>query len=76
MKIIKGNYFKDWKEQVECKHCHSILEIEESDIKYNYYSSDYYDSESISVKCQICKSDIYVKEKIPFVVLTRLRGKK
>lgn len=62
MKIISQPQFSDWKHQVNCSRCTSVLEIVAKDIKHFLSPSDrhYGDDSYYGVDCPICHNFIYV----------------
>lgn len=68
MKVIKSTQLpKDWKQEVECLVCHSLLEIEAADLQVKKIESDYQmpeDFYDVSIRCPECHQRVSVNEAI------------
>lgn len=79
MKIIT-NGKENWKREVNCSDCKSILEIDASDVEY-WIHHDYgggHDS-VVSVKCVVCNHDIRLggehDSDVPYGIITLAKKK-
>jgi hypothetical protein len=78
MKILKRPDTA-WSYKHTCSFCTAELEVEKSDVKYEYYHGDYRDPilyENWTATCPICKHEIHIPPlSIPKAVQVEIKAK-
>ena len=78
MKVIKAPDL-NWTRKHTCSTCTAELEVEKSDVKYQYHSGDQRDPsyETWTATCPICKVDFHIPESsIPKGVQVEIKKKR
>lgn len=78
MKIVKKPDVSGWKFLYHCSKCDSDLEVDSSDLKYNYYAGDQRDPsyESYSASCAVCNDNFPVStSNIPKLIQIEVKKK-
>jgi len=73
MKVIKGEL--EWKTEIICPHCKSVLEIEKKDLYVintaMSYAGETWDPE-MQVDCCVCETSIGVTKQVPYGIRNRM----
>jgi len=79
VKIVKAGKWttaEEWKREVTCSHCETVMEVDVNDLDYHAASEDHpahYTPERASVECPICEVERGVPDLEPHV-MTYLRN--
>lgn len=77
MKIIKAPD-TNWSRKHTCNTCGAELEVEKSDVRYQYYSGDFRDPsyETWTATCPVCKKDFNIPESsLPKAVQVEIKAR-